>query len=173
LRLRLAYTVSQASNWTKPRICLKFFMDRVSASIAKQNFGHVLERAAVAPVVIEKHGKVVAAVVPPGWVDKLDLLDERRRAREQQKVVEQNRLMAHQHIGIQLLGRKERRQQLLDAARNEVRRWADQNLCSQDYIDRWSEWLSLPEVELVERMCSDANGWGGAMRQNSPFATAL
>ena len=40
-------------------------MDKVTASAAKQNFGHLLERAAMAPVGIERHGKLVAALVPP------------------------------------------------------------------------------------------------------------
>ena len=147
-------------------------MDRISASDAKQNFGIALARAASSPVGIEKHGKLVAALVPPQWLDRAHLLDERRRAREDQKQVEQNRLMAHQRIAIELLSRPEHKRRLLAAARGEVKRWADQNLCSRDYIDRWNEWLSLPAAELVDRMCSDANGWGKAMRQNSPFAVA-
>ena len=147
-------------------------MDKVSASAAKQNFGQVLERASLAPVGIERHGKLVAALVPAGWMERANLLDERRVAREQQQRVEQDRLMAHQRIGIELLSRGERKNLLLRAARGEVRRWSQLGLCSQDYIDRWSEWLSLPVAQLVERMCSDASGWGKAMRQNSPFALA-
>lgn len=148
-------------------------MDKITASAAKQNFGQVLERAAHAPVGIERHGKLVAAVVSPQWLDSNPPQDERHRARDAQRQVELGRLMAHQRIGIDLLGHKERKKLLLDAARREVRRWAEQHLCSQDYIDRWSEWLALPPVDLVERMCSDADGWGTAMRQNSPFAAAL
>jgi antitoxin (DNA-binding transcriptional repressor) of toxin-antitoxin stability system len=148
-------------------------MDKVTASAAKQNFGQVLERAATAPVGIERHGKLVAALVPPQWLDRDPLLDERRRARSDQQRVEQGRLMAHQRIGIDLLAHKDRKKQLLGAARREVQRWAAERLCSQDYIDRWTEWLALPAVDLVERMCSDADGWGAAMRQNSPFAVAL
>lgn len=148
-------------------------MDKVPASVAKQNFGSILERASAAPVAIEKHGRVVAALVPASWLDRAVLLDERRQAREQQRQVEQNRLMAHQQLAIELLTDPARGQQLLDAARQEVSRWAEQRLCSQDYIDRWSEWLSLPEAELAKKMCSDANGWGKAMRQNSPFGVAL
>lgn len=148
-------------------------MDKITASAAKQNFGQVLERAAHAPVGIERHGKLVAAVVSPQWLDVNPLQDERRRARDAQRQVELGRLMAHQRIGIDLLGHKERKKLLLDAARREVRRWGEQQLCSQDYIDRWSEWLALPAVDLVNRMCSDAEGWGPAMRQNSPFAAAL
>lgn len=81
--------------------------------------------------------------------------------------------MAHQRIGIDLLSHPEKKRQLLDAARIQIKRWAEQGLCSQDYIDRWNEWLSLPAVALVDRMCSDAEGWGKAMRQNSPFVVAM
>jgi prevent-host-death family protein len=144
-------------------------MDKISASEAKQRFGDVLERAAAGPVAIEKHGKVVAAMVPAEWLGRQNLFDERAHAREQQKRVEQHRLMVHQRIGIELLSDAARRKDLLRAARKEVKRWGDQALCSRDYIDRWSEWLSLPAAELVLRMCSDAQGWGNAMRQNSPF----
>lgn len=144
-------------------------MDKVSASDAKQRFGEVLERASAAPVAIERHGRVVAAMVPAHWLASQDLLDERRRAREQQRLIEQRRLMAHQRIGIELLTKPRSGQRLLAGARREVRRWADQRLCSQDYIDRWTEWLALPEAKLVALMCSDADGWGNAMRQNSPF----
>ncbi len=148
-------------------------MDKVTASAAKQNFGRVLERAATGPVGIERHGKLVAALVPPQWLERAPQLDERQRARADQQRVEQARLMAHQRIGIALLAHKDQQKQLLGAARREVQRWAAQRLCSQDYIDRWSEWLALSTPDLVERMCSDADGWGTAMRQNSPFGVAL
>lgn len=148
-------------------------MDKISASAAKQNFGQVLERAALAPVGIERHGKLVAALVPPQWLARAPVLDERHRAREAQQRVELARLMAHQRIGIALLAHKSGQKALLATARREVQRWAAQQLCSHDYISRWTEWLALPVAELVERMCSDADGWGPAMRQNSPFAAVL
>jgi hypothetical protein len=145
-------------------------MDKITASDAKQGFGNVLARAAIAPVAIEKHGKIVAAMVPPEWLERSQQWDGRRQAREEQKKVEQNRLMAHQRVGIALLSRPEdERRRLLQAAKREVRRWQERSLCSQDYIDRWNQWLALPRAQLVERMCSDADGWGNAMRQNSPF----
>jgi len=78
--------------------------------------------------------------------------------------------MAHQRVAIDLLSRPQEKCRLMAGARSEVQRWASQNLCSQDYIDRWTEWLALPVEELAGRMCSDADGWGTAMRQNSPFA---
>lgn len=145
----------------------------VTASSAKQNFGEVLERAASAPVGIRRHGKLVAAMVPPAWLERAGALDERRRARQQQQQVEQARLMAHQRIAIELLAEPKCRAPLLAAARDEVRRWEEKQLCSPDYIERWSRWLALPVAQLAQTMCSDADGWGRAMRQNSPFAAAL
>jgi PHD/YefM family antitoxin component YafN of YafNO toxin-antitoxin module len=148
-------------------------MDKISASVAKQKLGECLERAAAAPLVIEKHGKVVAALVSPEWLERAQLLDERRQAREQQERVEEKRLLAHHQIALDLLSDESRKTQLIEAAKSEVRRWSEQHLCSQDYIDRWNEWLSLPEAALARQMCSDANGWGKAMRQNSPFSVGL
>jgi hypothetical protein len=55
----------------------------------------------------------------------------------------------------------------------EVQRWEDGALCSADYIERWRQWLALPVASLVQVMCSDAEGWGRAMRQNSPFAVGF
>lgn len=51
-------------------------MDKVTASEAKQAFGNVLARAAVSPVAIEKHGKVVAAMVSPAWLERSQQWDD-------------------------------------------------------------------------------------------------
>lgn len=148
-------------------------MDTVAASHVKQNFGEVLARAALGPVGVERHRKLVAAIVPPQWLTQHDALDERRAARAAQQQVELQRLMAHQQLGIELLcanaaGQRKR----IDAARREVDRWQARQLCSADYVERWRAWLALPVREMVQRMCSDAQGWGRAMRQNSPFVAA-
>jgi hypothetical protein len=146
-------------------------MDQVEASYAKQNFGAVLARAAAAPVGVRRHRKLVAALVPPQWLERAPELDERRAARLAQRQVEQERLMKHQQVGIELLCEPPARQarRLRDAARV-VDRWEAESLCSGDYIERWRAWLALPVKDLVRTMCSDAQGWGTAMRQNSPFA---
>jgi antitoxin (DNA-binding transcriptional repressor) of toxin-antitoxin stability system len=146
-------------------------MDRVAASHAKQNFGDVLARAALGPVAIERHRKVVAALLPAEWLPRVESLDPRRAARAEQRQVEMARLMSHQQLGIDLLCSPPARQRKrIDAARRQVDRWEADGLCSADYISRWREWLALPVPDLVRRMCSDAQGWGAAMRQNSPFA---
>jgi hypothetical protein len=145
-------------------------MNMVAASRVKQNFGEILALAASAPQGIERHGKLVAALVSPDWLARQSGLDERRAARAAQQQVDQQRLLAHQAIGIALLcsTAAEQRSQLARAAQ-QVDRWQAGQLCSADYIARWREWLALPLKQLVQRMCSDAAGWGNAMRQNSPF----
>jgi antitoxin (DNA-binding transcriptional repressor) of toxin-antitoxin stability system len=148
-------------------------MDRVAASHVKQNFGEVLARAAQGPVGVERHRKLVAAIVPPHWLSQHGALDERRAARAAQQQVELTRLMAHQQLGIELLcAEPTQLRRHVEAARREIDRWEDKQLCSADYISRWRAWLKLPVKQLVQRMCSDAEGWGRAMRQNSPFAAA-
>lgn len=147
-----------------------FRMDHVDASHVKQNFGEVLARAAREPLGVHRHRKLVAALVPPHWLERGDALDERRAARAAQKTVELQRLADHQRIAIELLCAAPAAQaRMLQAARREVDRWEAQRLCTQDYIGRWREWLALPPKELARRMCSHAGGWGPAMRQNSPF----
>lgn len=148
-------------------------MDNVAASYVKQNFGEVLLRAAIAPLGVERHGKLVAGLVPVHWLAQRDALDERRTARAAQNQVEIQRLLAHQSLGIELLcATAPQQREQLAAARREVDRWEARQLCSIDYIDRWRDWLALPVRDLVRRMCSDAAGWGRAMRQNSPFVAA-
>ena len=149
-------------------------MNTVAASRVKQNFGEILALAAFAPQGIERHGKLVAALVPPDWLARQSSFDERRAARAAQQQVEKQRLMAHQASGIALLcatGAEQRSQ--LSRVMREVDRWQAEQLCSADYIARWREWLALPLKQLVQRMCSDADGWGNAMRQNSPFIPGI
>jgi hypothetical protein len=146
-------------------------MDIVPASFVKQNFGEVLGRAALGPVGVERHRKLVAAVVPAHWLSRHAALDERRAARAAQAQVQLERLLAHQRVAIDLLCESPAQQRKrLQAARRVVDRWEERQLCSHDYIERWRTWLELPVKQLARRMCSDAGGWGAAMRQNSPFA---
>jgi hypothetical protein len=148
-------------------------MDMVAASHVKQNFGEILARAAQGPVGIERHRKLVAAIVPPHWLSQHDALDERRAARAAQQQVEIKRLMAHQQLGIELLCMEPAQlRRHIEAARREIDRWEEMQLCSADYLARWRAWLDLPVKQMVQRMCSPAEGWGRAMRQNSPFVAA-
>lgn len=147
-------------------------MFTLTASQAKQNFGALLGQLAHSPVAIERHHKTVAVVMSPQAAQSVS--DPRQVARREQQQRELQRLMRHQQLAIDLLCAPVAAQQnALQAAHKMVQRWQTENLCSTDYIDRWRQWLALPLTQLAPLMCSDADGWGPAMRQNSPFTTRI
>lgn len=145
-------------------------MKSVSASDAKQLFGALLADAAREPVRIERHGKTVAAVVPPAWLDRLDEMDPRRAARLAQREREREREAKHLRLAVKLLTLPvAQRDALIEQARAMVDRWQSEQLCSEDYIARWRAWLSLPPADLAKAMTSSDDVWAAPMRQNSPF----
>lgn len=153
-------------------------MRQFSSTQAKQSFGELLEAASLGPVAIEKHGKVKAIVASPEIFSAADRtqieLAQRRAARLNQTLVEKERLITHQKIAISLLTLPaQQRRTLIRQARAVVGRWRAGNLCSKDYIDRWQSLLELPVDELAAAMTSDAEGWGNALRQNSPWTTII
>jgi hypothetical protein len=94
----------------------------------------------------------------------------RQQARRHQAGVERERLLRHQGIASSLLAMSsEDCARMIDGARQVVRRWRQERLCSDDYIDRWSEILDMPIPEMAAAMGSDLDGWGTALRQNSPW----
>ena len=149
-------------------------MKQFSSTRAKQNFGELLSAATVEPVAIEKHGKVQAIVAPPRFFESAqtntDGLEARRLARLRQTVVEKNRLIRHQRIAFDLVtAPAAERKKMITRARDVVERWQRGQLCSLDYIERWSAILLLPAKEMASQMTSDDNAWGPALRQNSPW----
>ncbi|MCF8160625.1 MAG: type II toxin-antitoxin system Phd/YefM family antitoxin [Polaromonas sp.] len=146
-------------------------MITLTASQAKQNFGALLGQLAHSPVAIERHHKTVAVVMSPEAAQSVS--DPRRMAREAQRQRELQRLVQHQQIAIDILcAPRSAQKKHIQAALDSVKRWETEHLCSADYIERWQQWLALPVSELAPLMCGPAQGWGPAMRQNSPF-TAL
>lgn len=150
-------------------------MRKFTSTQAKQNFGALLEAAAQAPVGIEKHGKVKAIVASPAFVRAPDRdLAERRLARERQASLERDRLIRHQRIAIDLLLMADaERTESIARARAAVDRWEAEGLCSRDYIDRWRLLLDLPIGPMARQMTSGADGWGQALRQNSPWTEVM
>jgi hypothetical protein len=143
-------------------------MQTFTASQAKQNFGALLSQLAHSPVAIARHNKTVAVVMLPAMAQALP--NPRVQARAEQQQREQQRLMRHQQLAISLLcATPEQQARQLKAAQAVVARWGRDGLCSADYIDRWQSWLGLPLKQLAALMCGEADGWGPAMRQNSPF----
>lgn len=149
-------------------------MQQFSSTQAKQNFGQLMKASALAPVAIERHGKVQALVMSPAFHGATraaqDPLNERRLARLQQAGVEKDRLLRHHRIAMDLLTLAPAdSERLIRQARDTVERWRREQLSSRDYVDRWAALLALPVPQLARDMVSDADGWGTALRQNSPW----
>ena len=156
-------------NSKKPSI-----MQQFSSTRAKQNFGELLSAATLEPVAIEKHGKVQAIVAPPRFFSaaqaKADGMEARRLARLGQTLIDKNRLIRHQRIAFDLVtAPAAERKKMVARAMEVVERWRREQLCSLDYVDRWSAILRLPAKEMAVQMTSDNNAWGPALRQNSPW----
>jgi len=146
-------------------------MHTISATQAKQKFSEALGQAETHPVAIQRHGKMVAVMVPAGFVSSDQ--SERRLARMQQEKVEAERLIRHQRLAIRLLKEPKHARKLVRQASQVVDRWEREALCSHHFIGRWRELLSLPIATLAEAMCTDLDGWGKALRQNSPWSMSL
>lgn len=150
-------------------------MRQISSTDAKRSFGSLLDEVSRGPIAIERHGKVRAVLalpdspVAPGR-DDAELAQARHLARARQGLVEKDRLIRHQRIAIDLLTVPAKvRQRMVHEARTVVEHWRRERLCSQDYIDRWSRILALPHPEMAKALVDDADGWGPALRQNSPW----
>lgn len=149
-------------------------MQQFSSTQAKQNFGQLMKASALAPVAIERHGKVQALVMSPALHGAAqvaqDSMTERRLARLQQAIIEKDRLLRHHRIAMDLLTlAPAESERLIQQARNTVERWRREGLSSRDYVDRWAALLVLPVKQLAREMVADAEGWGTALRQNSPW----
>jgi len=151
-------------------------MQQFTSTQAKQNFGQLLAAGALAPVAIERHGRVQAVLAAPHlWPDaqataQTDVLQQRQLARLNQTVLEKDRLIRHQRIALVLaLASEPVRQRMLADAQAVVARWQHEQLCSADYIERWSTILNMPMADMVEAMTGQNDPWGPALRQNSPW----
>jgi prevent-host-death family protein len=150
-------------------------MRQVSATDAKRSFGTLLDEVSQGPIAIERHGKVRAVLTSvhgPGSLgrDEPDTLQARHLARARQGLIEKDRQIRHQRIAIDLLTLPARaRQRMVERAQGVVEHWRRERLCSQDYIDRWTSILALPHPEMAKALIDDSDGWGPALRQNSPW----
>lgn len=118
-----------------------------TATAAKQRFGEVLERAARGPVGIERHGRIVAYVVPPG-VAAVPRTDASALLRARQLQTEKDARRRRDHVAF--AGAMTRRE--VDQARLIVDRWEAQRLCSHCYIEAWRKLLALPRAALRDRL---------------------
>lgn len=94
----------------------------------------------------------------------------RQLARERHAILEKDRLIRHQRIASDLITlAPDRRDRLIKDARAVVSRWRAERLCSIDYIQRWEHILEMAPEEMALAIVSEADGWGPALRQNSPW----
>jgi prevent-host-death family protein len=146
-------------------------MKKMSSSEVKNQLGALLATLEE-PVCIERHGKPVAYLFSAADRPLSEQAVERRIARLAQAGVEKDRLARHQQIAVELLVSPRKTAQVrIRAAQAEVDRWQRDGMCSRDYIRRWRKLLALPVAELAQAMSSDLEGWGIALRQNSPWRT--
>ncbi len=149
-------------------------MDQISATKAKQGFADLLKAVASGPIAIERHQRVLAIMVSPDFFARQQSsqsdMTGRQLARARQALVEKERLIRHHRIAMDLLKLPAKdRDVLVERAAKVVAIWREQKLCSADYVDRWSEILRLPPLDMAAAIVSDADGWGAALRQNSPW----
>lgn len=94
----------------------------------------------------------------------------RQLARERHAILEKDRLIRHQRIALDLTTlAPDRRDRLIKDARAVVSRWRAERLCSIDYIQRWEHILEMAPEEMALAIVSEADEWGPALRQNSPW----
>lgn len=154
-------------------------LPQIPATQAKQAFGEMLDRLRTSKAMaITSHGRIKAVVsTQEMWAEReeqfahaTDLM-ERKLARAQQAQVELERLQRHAHLAVDMLASSAAQRALIvNDAKARVARWKAHGLCSKDYIDRWELLLSLPVRELAKEMIGDCDGWGNALRQNTPFS---
>lgn len=154
-------------------------LTQIPATQAKQAFGEMLDRLRTSKAVaITSHGRIKALISTPEMWDEREAqferetdLVQRKLARAQQSELELDRLQRHANLAVELLvSSVDQQAMIINEAKKRVARWRSKALCSEDYISRWDQLLSLPVQELAKEMVGDCSGWGRALRQNTPFS---
>lgn len=96
---------------------------------------------------------------------------ERLRARLEHKLKLTDRRNRHIRLAVTLAIEPRKAVQLVRQARCQVALWRIRSLCSELYIERWSQLLSRPPREIARAM-TELGEWEDALFQNSPWAGA-
>ncbi len=89
-------------------------------------------------------------------------------ARARQDLYEEKLARAHERIAA-MLALDAVDPGALEQARGQVRKWADQQICSQWYVDRWNDILAGAGREVAQRILSLDKADARALFQNTPF----
>lgn len=97
-------------------------------------------------------------------------IDQYHKARLVQHDIELKRLHAHAVVA-RMLKDANTSQEIISNAKDQIRKWRDNNLCSIDFIQEWEGLLTNPlkAAEVLE----DMNPHSIRLRQNSPFSAYL
>ena len=91
-------------------------------------------------------------------------------ANANQALTEKDLLIRHHQIALDLVtSTPGHRDQLICSARATVARWHSKRLCSLDHIERWNVILNMEPSKMATTMVSAIDGWGPALRRNSPW----
>lgn len=99
-----------------------------------------------------------------------DLLKARAQARQAQNQREALRKQAHAKVAVLLRG-KRTGPVVVRYALKQVAKWRNKHLCSQDYINDWSDLLRHPK-QAADLLLEDSPK-AKRLRQNTPFAAYL
>lgn len=99
-----------------------------------------------------------------------DLLIARAQARKAQEQHEARRKQAHAKVAVLLRG-KRTGPVVVRYALKQIAKWRKEGLCSQDYINDWSELLRHPK-RAADLLLEDSPK-AMRLRQNTPFAAYL
>jgi len=89
-------------------------------------------------------------------------------ARGRQDLYEEKLARAHERIAA-MLALDAVGPDALEQARGQVRKWADQQICSQWYVDRWNDILAGAGREVAQKILALDKADAQALFQNTPF----
>ncbi len=96
---------------------------------------------------------------------------ERLLARLEHQVKLSERRNRHMRLAVSLAIEPKKALRLVRQARRQVLLWRNRSLCSELYIERWTQLLCLSPREIARAM-TELGDWEDAMFQNSPWAGA-
>lgn len=120
---------------------------------------------------LEGVGRVLGLQI--GIVAESPELVRRRQARADNEAKLAVSREKHLKIAVQLALGGSQAQTLKTQALRMVRLWKERALCSPVYIERWQQILDAPPRDIARSLLAlDADAWGPALRQNTPFAVS-
>lgn len=139
---------------------------RVSRTILSR-----LEQGKPSPVQTDVLDRILQALEVRPQVAADTTLEERRRARLEQREKLEQRRNRHLRLAVELATNRKAARGLMARARSVVELWRRNKTCSPLYIKRWSELLALSPGEFAKRMAC-LGEWEDALFQNTPWSWA-